>query len=146
MKLNAFLLHECDYAIFQEPFFFFWIDTIIESFIFIDLYIEPLLDELIAELRLYYLNSNRSINLAVRDKIERWKGKEFPKDNTPLGRKYRCLYAIATTIEVNMSDIDDWVYGIVTSFELINFKNDKDDVIIQFIKDRWASSAIAESA
>ena len=55
----------------------------------------------------------------IRSAIVHLRGPGFWRDNSVLGRKYRCLNAIASSREENEADVYNWAYGITTALDLI---------------------------
>jgi hypothetical protein len=136
MTLDEYLIYHLDPELFEAPFYRFWVETIVGALSLLGPETDPDLDTLINRLLQSYAKSEwpNKVGETIRDEIVRLKGSGFWHDDSPFGLKYRCLFAVGTSVEENSRDTENWQYGVVTAFQLINLNKDKDEILMERIQ------------
>lgn len=138
MTLDDFLVEHLDRQAFDPPNYLFWTRTVCAAMSLIGLETDPDLERMIRQVLDYHAGTGGDADAIdnIRHEIVRLRGLAFWGDADSLGLKYRCLNAIACSREwVLARGYDEWQYGVVTAFQLINHHHDKDGLLIQFIRE-----------
>lgn len=121
---------------FERDFDAFWVRTIIALANQMGEETDAPLECLVARLLDYHSGgptSGKEID-EIPHEIVRLRGPSYWRDDSVLGRKYRVINAIASSAAANDADPDNWMYGVVTAFQLLNLSGDKDDEIVSQVK------------
>jgi hypothetical protein len=106
---------------------------------------DPELERLIRIFEDYYSGGNTDESIrAVRLQVSEARGLGFWRDDSVLGRKYRCLNAIATSVSDAASYrstsgwlYHEWQYGLETAFDLIQLGGVGEAEMVQFLDTAW---------
>jgi len=137
MTIDEFLIEHLEPTLFEEPYFYFWVKTVLEAMELLGPETDDDLNRLRHLLLEYYTTDNIPAERIddIPHEIVRLRGVSYWNDTSPLGLKYRCLNAVGSSIEANRADLDNWQYGIVTAFQLINLDQNKDRILIERIRE-----------
>lgn len=137
MTLDEFLLDDINPHAFGERNFYFWVRNVIDALALLGPETDINLESMSNLLLDYHAGGNVSLKSVkeIPGIIHQLRGDNCSQDNSPLGRKYRCLSSIASSREENLADLYDWQYGIVSSLGLINLYHDKDQALIALIRE-----------
>ena len=138
MTLFEFIMEHLSYKAESPPNFLLWVRSVLGAMVFLGPDTDADLERLIRELLDYYSGADiPGVRIdSIRREIVKLRGVQAWEDESTLGLKYRCLNAIATSREANMADIGEWEYGVVTAFEIVNTHHDKDQFLINFIREQ----------
>ena len=138
MFLDDFLADHLDERAYHQPNFYFWVRTVCEAMSFVGPETDADLEGMIRQLENHHAGHGVAADVVdkMRDQVVRLRGARFCADTTSLGLKYRCFNAIADSREQNLADLDNWQYGVRIAWQTINFYDDKDQELIQFIRHR----------
>ena len=121
-SLDEYLIDVLDDADFDEPNMLTWIRLVFDLTSLLGEETDIDLERMWATLLAHYETcciADSEIE-GMRSEIVRLRGVGFWRDDSPLGLKFRCLNAVATTRTENKRDLYNWRYGIVTAIQLIN--------------------------
>ena len=144
MTINELILND-DLAVYGEPYFRFWTLTVIDAMGLLGTETDGDLQRL-CQLLLDHHNGfgvkSEEVE-RIRQEIVRLRGAAFWGEETPLGLKYRCLNAIASSRVQRLANIhQSWQYGLVTAFQTINFQGDKDEALIDLVQQNAAKYGV----
>lgn len=128
MTPDGSILDDVPESVFGEHNFYFWVKCVIDA---LDL-LGSETDEDLKRMCQLLLDYHTGADVApetiegMRREIVRLGVDTSWKNTSPLGLKYRCLWAIASSREMNLADLYNWQYGVVTAFENINLHDDKE--------------------
>ena len=137
MTPNEFSLGNFPESAFGEQNFYFWVKCVVDGLDLIGPETDSHLENMIQVLLDYYSNADDGPEAVERIKHDtlRLRGTACMRDNSPIGLKYRCLNNLAHSRELNLDDPDYWWrYALQSSFDLINFHDDKDAALIAIIQ------------
>ena len=138
------LLLDDDLVVYSKPYFLFWIITAIHAMTFLGPETDIDLKRLCQLLLDHYheLGVDSQAIDGIRHEIVRLRGINFWGETTPLALKYRCLNAIASSRKQSLDDIHSWQYGLVTAFQIINFHGDKEEALIDLVRQNAAKYGV----
>ena len=144
MDLDDFLMDHLDEQAYDQPNFLFWVRTVCEAMSFIGPETDADLKGMIQQLIDHHAGAG--VAAAVVDSMRRQISRSMTTNDcepaSPLGLKYRCLNAIADSRETNLTDLYNWQHGVVTAWQIINFHQDKDQTLIQLIRQRAREQSV----
>ena len=137
MTTDRFILDDIPESVFEERNFYFWVKCVVDALELIGPGTDSDLENMSRQLLDYYGagDVNTETVEQIPREIVRLRGVGFWNDDTPIGLKYRCLWAIASSRERNLADLYDWQYGVVTAFDNINLGGDKDQALNALIRE-----------
>ena len=146
MTLDEFLIDDISPQAYDAPNFLFWVETVVDAMALLGPDTDANLERLTKRLLDYYagadispedIDGTNSINREIGGLgVTSW------KNQTPLAAKYRTLWAIAFSRERNIADLYDWQYGVVTALQTINYDNDQDQLLIEFVRSKAAEYGV----
>ena len=138
MTLFEFIMEHLSYKAENPPNFLLWVRSVLGAMVFLGPDTDADLERLTKELLGYHSGADiPGVRIdSIRKEIVQLRGGQFWSDESVLGLKYRCLNAIATSRETSMADIGEWEYGVVTAFDIINMHHDKDQFLIEFVREQ----------
>ena len=114
---------------FEEHNSYFWVKCVVDSLELIGSETDSHLESMTRQLLNYYGvgDVNAETIEHIPREIVRLRGVGFWRDDSPIGLKYRCISNLAHSRERNREDpYYWWGYALKSSFELINFTDDKE--------------------
>lgn len=135
MTISEFLIDHLPEKAYDQPNFCFWVRTVLDAMALLGPDSDDGLDRLSGLLVDYHSGADvaREDVEGVSREIVRLGVDTSWRNETPLGLKYRCLWAIGGSREQHLADLYNWQYGVVTAFNNINIRHDKDQVLIGLI-------------
>ena len=137
MTISEFLIEDISCRAFDGCNFLFWVRTVIDAMKLIGPETDSNLERMSKLLLDYHAGTDVTPEEVdgIGRKIALLRGVGYWRDDSPIGLKYRCIIAIASSREENLNDLYYWQYGIVTAFDLINLHDDKDQALISLIRE-----------
>lgn len=145
MTLDAYLdtLGERDDVLFTGVHYRFWVDLVCDLAESISPDTEETLTQIVQTLRSYYhTGTGEDAVKAIRKAIVATRGPGFWRDFSLLGTKYRCIWAIATTVEENEKDTNDWVYAISVVMMHLEGRLPDEQAVIERIAAYFAGNGV----
>ena len=131
MTLDDFLMGELDEAFFEPSYRLFWIRTALSSMHVLGDETDAHLERFCETILKYYTGEtpSKQVITSIPEEMSQLREIRSRSDNSVLGLKYRCVNAIAE------EDMYEWYYGIVPAFQLINFSDQNDQVLVTLLID-----------
>ena len=129
MTTDRFILDDIPESVFEERNFYFWVKCVVDALELIGPGTDSDLENMSRQLLDYYGagDVNTETVEQIPREIVRLRGVGFWRDDSPIGLKYRCISNLAHSRERNREDpYYWWGYALKSSFELINFTDDKE--------------------
>src|SRR5690349_893431 len=116
--LDDYLMSLSD-AVFTRSYDAFWVGTVILLIDLLGSDTEPDLETLKRKLLDYHAGLDVSPDEIedIPHEILRLRGPGFWRGTSPLGLKYRCINALASSAEQNDDDRYNWRYGVTTALQ-----------------------------
>ena len=136
MTADGCILDDLPESVFGEHNFYFWVRCVIDAMDLLGPETDDNLKRMCQSLLDYHSGADvasETIDGMTREIVRLGVDTSW-KNTSPLGLKYRCLWAIASSRKRNLADLYDWQYGVVTAFENLNLHGDKDQALNVLIR------------
>ena len=145
MTLDYFLTDSLDEKAYGEQNFRFWVQPVVDAMTLLGPETDSDLERLAQRLLGYYAGADINAQEidGIRHEIVRLRGIAFWGEAMPLGLKYHCLNAVASSREINRAaGYASFQYGVATALQTINFQHDKDQSLIALIQSNAAREQV----